>query len=459
MYNALKIRFLTFTSIVLTILFTFVLSFSNMSPASAFVGTLENGNMAYAEGSGFDKGEACDYLPGFTADIYDAWHFVLTNRGAVFQQDPTNPKVAINLNFVFMKQDGSTFVLKSGAWVQTGKGVYTYTLKSDKIRMVQLGTVAKINVIDSGMRLSHTCPGTGSATTSTPTTSTAPTPTPTPTASSSPSPTTTRSATPTTSVSPTNSTSRSPSASPSVTPSNTPSASSTPSATRSATPSPSRSASPSARASAIQPHSTRSPSPSGSPFPRNPIPTPSTSTQPIGNSPSPSASPSSSPTRSPSPTPTQSTPPSTSPTPSVEPSNAPPVVPTPPPVEDPKNVIYVDPQTPTTITPQEPPASPIIITKQPEYGKVDVNPNGTVTYTPAVEQPKNPVVDVVVFQYTNLSGATVIVRKEFVVTRGGDVPSIIQTGYENSGSNFSLLFITLLFTLTTLGLVRRKINE
>ena len=139
-----------------------VVSTFNIAPAMAYAGTLENGNLAYAQGSGFDKGEACNYLPGFETG-YDAWHFVLTTRGATFQQSPTNPAIAINLNFVFMRLDGSLFVIKSGAWVQTGKGAYTYTRVEDKIRMVMAGTVAQINGSDSGMRLSHTCPGSGTA--------------------------------------------------------------------------------------------------------------------------------------------------------------------------------------------------------------------------------------------------------------------------------------------------------
>ena len=100
----------------------FATSIFSMTPAKAYAGTLENGNLAYAD-SAFNKGEACDYLPGFEKG-YDAWHFVLTSRGATFMQDTTNPAVAVNLNLVFMRPDGSLFTLKSGAWVQTGKGAY-----------------------------------------------------------------------------------------------------------------------------------------------------------------------------------------------------------------------------------------------------------------------------------------------------------------------------------------------
>ena len=67
--------------------------------SKAYAGTLENGNLAYAA-SAFNTGEACTYLPGFEKG-YDAWHFVLTTRGATFMQDTTNPAVSVNLNFVF----------------------------------------------------------------------------------------------------------------------------------------------------------------------------------------------------------------------------------------------------------------------------------------------------------------------------------------------------------------------
>ena len=155
--------------------------------ANAFVGTLENGNLAYAQ-SAFNTGEACNYLPGFEKG-YDAWHFVLTTRGATFQQDSLNPLASINLNFVFMKLDSSLFTIRTGAWVQTGKGAYVYTLVSDRIRMVQVGSLAKINGSDSGMRLSHTCPGSGTPTNLGAATATAsPTPTPSPTVRATPTP-------------------------------------------------------------------------------------------------------------------------------------------------------------------------------------------------------------------------------------------------------------------------------
>ena len=210
---------------------------------------------------------------------------------------------------------------------------------------------------------------------------------------------------------------------------------------------------PNPTASAVQVHPTSR---------RNPLPTPTATPQGLVPSPTPSptASPSRSATPAPSTSPTNSPAPSNSPepTPSEEPSITPPTLPTPPPVEDPKNVIYVEPKTPKEVTPVEPPASPIVITKQPEYGKVEINPSGTITYTPSTELPPTPVVDVVEFTYTNLAGQTVIVRKEFVVTQKGDVPSIIQTGY-GANSDYKYLIGIALFLLAALGIRRGKSYE
>ena len=86
--------------------------FVGVSPSYAYAGTLENGNLAYAA-SEFNKGSACDYLPGYETG-YDAWHLVLTTRGATFQASPTNPKVSVNLNIVFMKTDGTKFESNRG---------------------------------------------------------------------------------------------------------------------------------------------------------------------------------------------------------------------------------------------------------------------------------------------------------------------------------------------------------
>ena len=133
------------------------------------------------------------------------------------------------------------------------------------------------------------------------------------------------------------------------------------------------------------------------------------------------------------------------------------MLPEPPKVEDPKTVIYVDPQTPRTIDPQkfpEPPSTPIEITKPPEYGTLVINPNGTITYTPDPITPTTPVVDVVELTYTNLSGATVVVRREFVLTQKGDVPRIIQTGSETNSSG--LIWATLIMLMSSLVLFGKR---
>ena len=400
-------------------LFLFSLGTTN---AQAYAGTLENGNLAYAQ-STFNKGEACNYLPGFETG-YDAWHFVLTSRGATFQQDPKNPAIAINLNIVYMRQDGSLFTIKSGAWVQTGKGAYTYTPVVDRIRIVQAGSLAQINGLDSGMRLSHTCPGTGSVVTPsaspTPTTSSTPTASPTSTATRSatptPSPTTTSSPTPTATASPTATPSPTPTVSPSPTASASPSPTPTPSP--SSTVIPTLQPRPNPTASAIQVHPTTS---------RSPLPTPTPTPQGIVSSPTPTPSPTSTPNRSSTPTPTPT--PSETATEPNTPELTP--LPTPPTVEDPKKVEFTEPNKPVDIDPKkfpEPPASPVIVSKEPTYGELKSNNNGTFTYTPPSTPPAIPVVDVVEFKYTNLSGGATIVRKEFVMIIKGDVPSIIQTG-------------------------------
>ena len=87
--------------LLLALLFFAASTVTSINTSHAYAGTLENGNLAYAA-SEFNKGEACNYLPGYETG-YDAWHLVLTTRGATFMADPSNPKVSINLNIVFMR--------------------------------------------------------------------------------------------------------------------------------------------------------------------------------------------------------------------------------------------------------------------------------------------------------------------------------------------------------------------
>lgn len=77
-------------------------------------------------------------------------------------------------------------------------------------------------------------------------------------------------------------------------------------------------------------------------------------------------------------------------------------------------------------------------------GDLVTNNDGTFTYTPPAQAPAAPAVDVVEFTYTNLSGEAVIVRKEFVMTVKGDVPSIIQTGFGGLSNPFNAAIIVLL---------------
>ena len=78
-----------------------------------------------------------------------------TSGSLTFTAGATGGKLITDYKY---STDGTNYTITSGAWVQTGKGAYVYTPVQDRIRMVQAGSVALINGIDSGMRLSHTCP-------------------------------------------------------------------------------------------------------------------------------------------------------------------------------------------------------------------------------------------------------------------------------------------------------------
>jgi len=162
-----------------------------------------------------------------------------------------------------------------------------------------------------------------------------------------------------------------------------------------------------------------------------PTPTP-TPTQ--SQSPGPTASPSPTQTAQPTPTPTREQRP-----------ELPPV----PPVEDPKNVIFVTPNEPVVVTSKELTGranTPIEIVTEPSYGTVEVQSNGNLIYTSNLSDPKSATVDVVEYKFTNLSGAVVIARKEFVLSQSGDVPRIIQTGEPNSLPIMGLIFVLLMLT-------------
>lgn len=225
---------------------------------------------------------------------------------------------------------------------------------------------------------------------------------------------------------------------------------------------------PSARASAIQiprtprPNALPTPIPTPQAIESSPTPSPSP-TRSNSFSPIPTSSPSGSPAPTSSPEPTKTPAPTSSPVPTNSPSPIPTILtppeplPTPPAVEEPKKLVFVEPKTPTVIPPQtlpEPPASPIVITKQPEYGSVTVTPAGQITYTSELTNPKSTTVDVVELTYTSLSGAVVVVRKEFILAQRGDVPAIIQTGYEPT-TNPVLPFV-LLAVISSIAFIARK---
>lgn len=182
-----------------------------------------------------------------------------------------------------------------------------------------------------------------------------------------------------------------------------------------------------------------------------PVPKPSQQPIPVAPTPTPSAeaSPSASPSPSASAKATDEPTPGSTPNPknSNQPTLEPPVLPTPPANLDPEEITYVDPENPPTVDPKtfpEPPASPVIITEQPKFGELKENPNGTFTYIPNEKTPDNPTVDVATFEYTALSGATVVVRKQFILVEQGDVPSVIQTGYGPVSNNYFYLLLLLL---------------
>jgi len=113
-------------------------------------------------------------------------------------------------------------------------------------------------------------------------------------------------------------------------------------------------------------------------------------------------------------------------------------------VEDPKNVIFVKPNEPIVVTSKELTGranTPIEIVTEPLYGTVEVQSNGNLIYTSNLTDPKSVAVEVVEYKFTNLSGAVVIARKEFVLEQSGDVPSIIQTGEPNLIPLMSLILV------------------
>lgn len=132
-------------------------------------------------------------------------------------------------------------------------------------------------------------------------------------------------------------------------------------------------------------------------------------------------------------------------------------MPVPPVVEDPKNTIFVDPQTPIVLPPTifpSTPNGPVLITEQPKYGEIKENKDGSFVYISKLTDPQSTVVDVVQFKFTNQAGATVVVRKEFVLAQSGDVPAIIQTGGGAPQSHTATVIFVGILLIISIGFVR-----
>lgn len=83
----------------------------------------------------------------------------------------------------------------------------------------------------------------------------------------------------------------------------------------------------------------------------------------------------------------------------------------------------------------------------------------SLVYTSNLTDPKSTVVDIVVYQYTNLSGSVVVARKEFLLKQEGDVPRIIQTGKKDSLWWLSSTIILVALALVLYLLARRNYRQ
>jgi LPXTG-motif cell wall-anchored protein len=101
------------------------------------------------------------------------------------------------------------------------------------------------------------------------------------------------------------------------------------------------------------------------------------------------------------------------------------------------------------------PNTPIAIVTPPQYGTAEVRNEVSIIYTSNLTDPTSTVVDVVVYQYTNLSGAVVVARKEFLLKQEGDVPRIIQTG-ETDNSWWLTLFAFISALIVALSIFARR---
>jgi len=135
-------------------------------------------------------------------------------------------------------------------------------------------------------------------------------------------------------------------------------------------------------------------------------------------------------------------------------------LPTPPASFDPKVATFVSPQAPVIVNIKEITGNantPIIIVQEPENSTVTDNGDGTLTIVFDKFEEDRFFLPTLVFVYKDSNGELQEAKKEFVVTQEGDVPSLIQTGYEPiDNTGWIKLTILLLFALIGVSTFRNS---
>lgn len=93
---------------------------------------------------------------------------------------------------------------------------------------------------------------------------------------------------------------------------------------------------------------------------------------------------------------------------------------------------------------------------------IDILPDGTLSYTPNKEMNLRTVqVDTVTFKWVKGNGQPVIITKQFIVTRRGDVPTRIETGYgkESTGNSNYLTYLLIGSFIALASLVVRRVRR
>lgn len=90
--------------------------------------------------------------------------------------------------------------------------------------------------------------------------------------------------------------------------------------------------------------------------------------------------------------------------------------------------------------------------QEPENSKVTDNGDGTLTIVFEKYEQDKFFAPALVFVYVDRNGELQEAKREFVVTQEGDVPSLIQTGYEPSNDN-GLIKWALILALALLGVL------